>query len=215
MRRSPRPVRSLRPGRLVSLWSRARPLGLSLCSRARPLGLSLDSRLVSLCSRARPLGLSPVSRCSVRRLGLSLGSGLVSLSSRAPRLGLSLEPHQVPHLGHSMALRPVPVLPRLRVWQPQPPLRSVARSRLADSLAHPRDLSARTSTPAVHLPSIAELLLRQLPPRLAPKPVCPPHRPLLPRGRQGRRCSPDERQGRRCSPRLRCQSPHRARIRTL
>jgi hypothetical protein len=129
------------------------------------------------------------------------GSRLISLCSRARPLRLSLEPQ----LGHSRALRPVPALPRLQVWQPQPPRRSVVRSRQADSLAQPRDPAAQTSPLAVHPPPRAEYLLRQSPPRPARKPVCPPRRPLLPRGCQGRRCSP----------RLRFQSLHRARIRTL
>ncbi len=79
---------------------------------------------------------------------------------------------------------------------------SAAASRTA--WHHTRDPSARTSPGAVRLPRADRLLHRS--PRLDHhKPACPPHRRLLQRGRQDRRCSP----------RLRVQSRHQARRRTL
>jgi hypothetical protein len=83
-----------------------------------------------------------------------------------------------------MALQLVPALPRQQAWQPQPPPRSVRRSRQADSLAQPRDRSARTSPLAVRPPLRAARLLHRSPLPLARRPVCPLDRSPLPPARR-------------------------------
>ena len=139
-------------------------------------------------SRRQPHPVGRMRRvCSHVRV-LRPGSRLVRRCSRGPlerRLGASLE-----HL----LLR---ALQRLPVWRPQQRLRSVRRRR-PDSLARPLSPAALAGPPAVRPPAPADqLVLRSLLPE-DHKRACPPHRPLLRRGRRVRRCSHQLRRQSRC-----------------
>ena len=151
--------------------------------------LRLRSNLGFLpCSRRQPHPVGRMRRLRSHVRVLRPGSRLVRRCSRGPlerRLGASLE-----HL----LLR---ALQRQPVWRLQQRLRSVRR-RQPGSLARPLSPAVLAGPPAVRPPAPADqLVLRSLLPE-DHKRACPPHRPLLRRGRRVRRCSHQLRRQSRC-----------------